>query len=161
MTSLRFTLDLSPLGHALRELDDNLDDAMAGALRDAGIMVASEARTHHEFTDRTGNLSRNIRTEPVEGTFFGGDLSVQVVADTPYAKFVEDGTREHPIEARRAKALRYYQNGRLMFRKRVQHPGTRPYLYLKGSLDRLFPAVTARHEQALRDGFARSGFEVG
>jgi hypothetical protein len=157
---LRFTLDVSPLGQALRAIEDNLDDAVAEALRDAGVMVASEARTHHEFTDRTGNLSRKIRSEPTEGSFFGGDLSVQVVADTPYAKFVEDGTRAHPIEARRAKVLRYYQNGRLMFRKRVRHPGTRPYLYLKGALDRLFPAVTARHEQALRDGFARSGFEV-
>jgi hypothetical protein len=158
---LRITLDVSPLGHALRALDDNLDDAMAEALRESGVMVASEARTHHEFTDRTGALTRSIHSEPVEGTFLGNDLSVQVVADTPYAKFVEEGTRAHPIEARRAKVLRYHQNGRLMFRKRVRHPGTRPYRYLQGALDRLFPtAVTQRVEQGLVQAFKQSGFEV-
>src|SRR5688500_2626978 len=100
---LRFTLDVSPLGHALRALEDNLDDAMAEALREAAVAVASEARTHHEFTDRTGALTRSIHSEPTSGAFMSGDLSVEVVADAPYAKFVEDGTRAHPIEARRAK----------------------------------------------------------
>lgn len=159
---IRMTLDLSPLGHALRELDDNLDRAMAEAMLDAGNMVAAEARATHGFTDRTGALSRSIHAESSGGSFLDGTLDVAVVADTPYAKFVEEGTRAHVIEPRRAKALRWIgRNGRAVFARRVRHPGTKPYLFLVGALERLFPTlVTQQAEQGLVRAFKRSGFEV-
>jgi hypothetical protein len=156
---LRITLDLSPLGHALRELDQNLDTAMAEALQQAGEFVAQEARTNHGYTDRTGDLTRSIGVE-VAGEFFGGDLVAEVSAVTPYAKFIEEGTRAHPIAAR-TKALRFRgRDGHYVFRRRVQHPGTKAYWFLAGALERVFPAVQERTSEGLRAGFKRSGFEV-
>jgi HK97 gp10 family phage protein len=158
---LRFTLDLSPLGQALSALEQNLDTAMAAALHDAGSMVANEARSNHAFTDRTGALSRSIHAQPVDGSFTGRNLTVDVVADTPYARFVEDGTRAHEIRARNARTLKFRgRDGRWVFRRRVQHPGTKPYLYLKGALARLFPQVRERSERGLAIAFERSGFEI-
>jgi bacteriophage HK97-gp10 putative tail-component len=158
---LRFTMDLGPLSRALRELDQNLDSAMAAALHDTASMVANEARSNHAYTDRTGKLSRSIHAQPVDGTFTGRNLTVDVVADTPYARFVEDGTTAHMIVPRKAKALRWYaRNGRAVFARKVQHPGTKPVYYLKGALERVFPQAIERSDQALRVAFARSGFEV-
>lgn len=158
---LRFTLDVSPLGQALRALHQDLDISMAEAMYEAGSMVAEEAQRVHAYTDRSGKLSNSIHAEPVSGSFMGEDLFVDVMADTPYAKFVEDGTKAHPIVARNAKALRFYMRGRLMFRKSVRHPGTKPTYFLKGALERLFPtAVTECAEHGLREGFKRAGFEV-
>lgn len=37
---------------------------------------------------------------------------------------VEDGTEAHPIEAKKAKVLRFTSGGAVVFRKRVNHPGT-------------------------------------
>lgn len=48
-------------------------------------------------------------------------------AEAPYAQYVVEGTRPHPIRARNARALSFYwpKLGGQAFFKSVQHPGTR------------------------------------
>jgi hypothetical protein len=48
-----------------------------------------------------------------------------------YSPFVEYGTRPHRIVARRRAFLRFYlpRAGRVVYARRVNHPGTRPYKF--------------------------------
>lgn len=55
---------------------------------------------------------------------------VEVGADLPYAKMHHDGTVPHVIAARNTRFLRFTQRGRVVYARRVYHPGTRPNPYL-------------------------------
>lgn len=80
---------------------------------------------------RTGNLGRSIHIGAVTPTY------AETVASADYAAYVELGTKPHDIRPRNAKVLafpaagqatlsgRTRSSGRVIFAKRVRHPGTR------------------------------------
>lgn len=58
-----------------------------------------------------------------------------------YAQFVHEGTRAHVIRARRKKALRFTgRGGVVVFRRQVNHPGTRARPFLEQALAEIAPA---------------------
>lgn len=61
---------------------------------------------------------------------------VLVGSDDPIALYHHEGTRAHPIEARNSPFLVFFwdRTGRVMYVKRVQHPGTRPNRFLVNAL---------------------------
>lgn len=84
---------------------------------------------------KTGHLGRSIVPGVLTATH------AQVEARTPYAAFVELGTRPHIIRPVKAKVLAWGGTRRLSgalargsspthFARIVHHPGTRPYPYL-------------------------------
>jgi len=71
---------------------------------------------------RTGELSRSIGHR----TFRRGSQAIlREQATAPHARYYHDGTGPHESRARNAKALRFYwpKAGRVVYFKRVQHPG--------------------------------------
>jgi hypothetical protein len=65
-------------------------------------------------------------------------LRAEIVADTYYATFVHQGTKAHPIRARRAQMLRFPgRAGEIVYRKSVNHPGTKPRPWLREALVRV------------------------
>ena len=93
---------------------------------DLGPRIAFDARRF--APKRTGRLAASI-----EDHMSGGVLII--AAHTPYAYFVETGTRAHIIRPRIAQALRWYgPNGEPVFASIVHHPGTRPEPYLRPAL---------------------------
>lgn len=57
-----------------------------------------------------------------------------VECNHPAVRFVLDGTKPHVIRPRRASALRFELGGRVVFAKRVNHPGTRANNFLARAL---------------------------
>jgi hypothetical protein len=83
---------------------------------------------------RTGRLLSTIDTRV--GSNSGG-VYVDVVAGgrgITYTGYEHDGTRPHVIRARRKKALRFMINGQVVFRTKVNHPGTTGTLFLTMAL---------------------------
>jgi phage gpG-like protein len=87
------------------------------------------------INQRTGNLVRNVISETEEqGTSIVGRVGVPTSNTAPYARILELGgqTRAHIIEAVNAKTLAFTMGGVTMFRRQVNHPGSkfpaRPYL---------------------------------
>lgn len=71
---------------------------------------------------RTGELSRSIGHR----TFRRGSRAIlREQATAQHARYYHEGFAPHEIRARNAKALRFYwpKAGRVMYLKRVQHPG--------------------------------------
>lgn len=108
---------------SVRALHAALRRAANQGLKDAVEAAANSARSTPLFNDVTGAL-RNSITERV------GDLEGEVAANAKHARFVECGTDPHEITPRRKQALRFVQNGRVVFASRVMHPGTkaRPFM---------------------------------
>jgi len=93
------------------------------------------------------------------GTRFAGTFtvastwhSVTLVQTHPLFQVVEYPTRPHIIEPRNAQWLRFEINGRVIFTKRVHHPGTKG----RRVMDGLFQQAATAFEQAL----VAAGYEV-
>lgn len=58
-------------------------------------------------------------------------------SDDPISLIHHNGSRAHVIRPRRARALRFVQNGRVRYAQRVWHPGTKPNRYLTDNLPKV------------------------
>ena len=68
--------------------------------------------------------------ETVRPVFRGAGLfrEARIGMTGPHAAVIEGGSRAHEIRARRTRVLAFrLPNGRVIFRRRVWHPGTRAY----------------------------------
>lgn len=129
---LHFEVDLSRFRHLREETLRELTRGTAGAVRDGLRHAVDFARANHPHQNRTkrligrnGELFFRIQYNGTRGT--EGFL----INETPYARFVEYGTRPHdivPTGGRRA--LRWVQGGRTRFAARVHHPGNRPLPFM-------------------------------
>ena len=72
---------------------------------------------------KTGDLRKSV--EPHLRPTPNGSIG-NITVGEDYASHVVDGTKPHRIEAKNAKALRFEVGGRVMLRRAVQHPGTKP-----------------------------------
>lgn len=104
--------------------------AVRQVLGQLAALAAGHARATSSFVDRTGNLRNSIeRGQRATWAHFvraGGRKA-------PYALFIESGSKPHEIKARRKKFLRFEQGGRVVFRKRVFHPGTKPARFMQSA----------------------------
>lgn len=68
-------------------------------------------------------------------------IEIIFTADTPYAKWVIEGTQPHIIEARNVKALRFEMGGEINFATSVNHPGTFANPFPERAMRRLEPII--------------------
>ena len=107
------------------------------ALNDALDLIYQEAKIKHRFKSRTGNLENAIYKMINSSTV--NEVSGEIGIDdrkAPYGKFVHNGTKPHIIMARKAKFLAFMIGNRLVFAKKVNHPGTKPdeFIYNAGKI---------------------------
>lgn len=69
-----------------------------------------------------------------------------------YAKFLEDGTPPHVIAAKDPKgALAFMIGGEMIFRKKVNHPGNKPFLFMKNTLSESKEEILASMQRAVTE----------
>lgn len=109
------------LNEAWEELDRGCDRAVLAAVTEG----AEQARDHHTYKRRTGNL------EDATQGHMTGHAEGEIVALQKYASFVEEGTKPHDIRPVKAKALRWEdEGGGVHFAHLVHHPGGKPYPFM-------------------------------
>lgn len=109
-----------------RDLGSDLDRRATRVLRAARRNVGKD----------TGTLAASGRKQPgVRATGQYVDVIFGIPGRTHYNMYHHDGTPPHVIRPRRKKALRYMVGGRVVFARRVNHPGTRGTRYLERALD--------------------------
>lgn len=115
---------------ALRRLLEGRRGTRLGNDLDArAARVASRARQLVGVD--TGLLLSTIRVESGAGY---RDIVAGRVGKTPYTIWHHDGSAPHVIRPRRARALRFEINGRVIFAAKVNHPGTRGTKFLTRAL---------------------------
>lgn len=114
---------------------------LAAGMERAGEIAVEEVRRAIRATTirRSGELERRVVVRKRGG---GAFLSAAIVAEAPHAGFVNDGTRPHPIRARRGHSLRFEVGGREIYRREVYHPGTRPRRFMELGMALAAPRIT-------------------
>ncbi|RPH72011.1 hypothetical protein EHM76_06005 [bacterium] len=110
------------LDRLLFDLKEAAGEAMADCLvaSEAAALAAIKAQTKR----RTGDLEDKlvaVQISPMSGKLF--DTS-------EHAEFIDKGTVAHVIRAKKARALAFQVAGAMVFRRVVNHPGTkaRPFV---------------------------------
>jgi hypothetical protein len=117
--------------HHRRFLDQH-DDLVDGASDFARAQAHIEVQTNPPFKPRSGALQRSVETKFVR-TSTGALVRVSSNARiAPHNRVIEHGSKAHVIRSRRG-ALRFVWHGTVMFRRSVNHPGTKPYYFLRAA----------------------------
>jgi hypothetical protein len=110
----------------LRDLDAPARTRLEAAMVSEGFelvrIIQEEKLSGQMVGQRTRRLRDSIHFELDDA---GAELVGTVGTNVSYAKFVHDGTAPHVIEAKAARALHFFANGKEVFVKRVNHPGTK------------------------------------
>ncbi|MDG3442467.1 hypothetical protein [Nitrospirillum amazonense] len=129
--AVRLSIQRRVYGEAVRLQNVLKNDALNG-----GIVKA-----------RTKRLRNSVHID----TEVAGDRVITYVGtDVEYAKYLEEGTAAHEIRAKHAKALAFMVGGDLIFRKKVQHPGTPAFRPFGLTFERETPGILKRLEEGVR-----------
>jgi hypothetical protein len=158
------TIDASRLQAAIRRLPATMDVRIEQALQRSARMVEVRAKATRLFNDRTGELRKSIEAERPSGKWSTGDANVDIVSGgfrAPYAPFVHDGTRRHPIGPRNPNGVLAWPVGnRMAFAKSVVHPGTTPRPYMREGLRAARPFIRSTFRNAVLAAFIDAGFDA-
>lgn len=93
-------------------------------MRQIGRLATAALR--EEAPRKTGKYASSIRyITRIEGT----NIVMRTQSAQPLGKWIVGGTKPHIIRPVRAKMLRFVVNGKVVFARKVKHPGTKPNLY--------------------------------
>lgn len=108
----------------LRTLERRIEDVARIQLYEVARVAYRAARDTTLFKDRTGELRGTL------DIIDKGAYWKRVIAPANHAKFIEYGTKAHVIRPKRAKMLRFYVGERVVYARKVNHPGTakRPFI---------------------------------
>ena len=139
MTATRFTVTGGDeIVRKLRALGVNMERAQEVVLR-AGAEVVRQAAADN-VRSASSSVASDITVQRVGDE--GGAMVVGVAPTrkTWYAVFLERGTRPHTVKARSGKALRFIGPSGDVYRRSIQHPGTKARPFMR-------PAADENHER--------------
>ncbi len=157
--TLKLEFDVSELKEAFKDAERKLAPRVKTALQLGADLVVKEAKTKHDYTDRTGELTNSIMADDIQGSFASG-MSITVSAGAKHGAFVEFGTKAHTIRPNVKKALRWPVSGGFAFAKEVKHPGTKAIPFLADAMEAKLDIIEDILEDATADAFEDAGFEV-
>lgn len=108
--------------------------AIQAALRAAGAVAIAHVKARAPFLARSGAHSARFTTQAAVGRIPGG-WRLRLTAPARHATYLEFGTRPHMIYPRRADFLRFEVGGRVVYARKVRHPGTKATRYLSRARD--------------------------
>jgi len=124
------SFDLTSLRRSHRQLMADTRRAVDQAMRRAAPEAQKHVRDHAGFTHRSG---ATLHATTARFMRLKGGGKIRIANANRKANWLEHGTRAHVIRARRARYLRFFWRklGQVVYFKSINHPGTRPYWFLK------------------------------
>jgi hypothetical protein len=125
------------------------------------VRAAADARITPSGQPRRKNAPgygplKGSLTTAVQPSKYGGSIGF-VRTGVFYGRFLEFGTRPHPIpkltgqpRGGRRPVLAIPVGGGVIFRPRAQHPGQRPRFWMRGAAEQETSAIVAQFDQAAR-----------
>jgi hypothetical protein len=164
-TNIRIETNADEVAAKISEMPGKVSRGVQAGLNDIADEILAESQWLVPVRDGTLKKSGNVQY---------GNMFAVVGYNTPYARFMESGTKPHIIAPKRKGFLAWptealvfgYKTGPggakikptgwAFTTKPVHHPGTKPYRYLEGAVDRVLPRIEsimgARIQQALEQG---------
>ena len=117
-------------------LGSGVNDILQRRMRQIIRLAAADARVNSPVD--TGRMAQAIKEDPIQSVtpfrVIGG-----ITSHAPYSIFVHEGTRAHAIPRSISpgqKILKFSSGGQTVFRRSVNHPGTRPRPFLTNAVAR-------------------------
>lgn len=118
-------------------------------------------KSFDELTDNVGLAVEKQARETAPRSEYGNDnhymdninyysKSKTVIAEMEYSADIEYGTKPHEIQAKTAKALHFKKDGKDVFVKKVQHPGTKPNPVMRNAAKAVQEQVNEIWEKTLK-----------
>ena len=119
---------------------------------EAGVRDVADA----VFAESQRNVNVDKGTLKKSGSVIYGSLSASVGYNTPYAKYVHEGTAPHIILPKKPGGyLRFETDGQVVYARRVKHPGYRGNPYLRDAVESTRPTWGALIRRQLRLAWTR------
>jgi dihydroorotase-like cyclic amidohydrolase len=119
MIDIAVHIDSSGFTRWIRRAGTTFESLVSRAFASGVKAALDHARSTTSFKDQSGDLRKTLTSgRKSEWHRF-------IKAPAKYALFVEEDTKAHRIEAKRARALRFVQAGQVRFARSVWHPGTK------------------------------------
>lgn len=134
--------NLNELQAVFKKAPEATDRELQKATKDAGKLILATEKT--EVPIKTGQLRRSI-------TLDYRPISVSVYPTVKYALTVHEGAKPHVIIPIRKQVLAFRKNGRVVFAKRVNHPGNKPNKFVERTVDKTESPVNAFFVKALEN----------
>lgn len=101
----------------------------------AAEFVVAEVKRNPGFVPRSTGIKSLLGSVRGHVVFTrGGARVIARSSGVPHNLAIEQGAKRHIIRARRRRgSLRFVWHGTVMFRKSVNHPGNRPYYFLRSA----------------------------
>lgn len=145
----KYTFDDNGTVKRLSKAETIIAGAANRMLRDTGRVFSVALKS--ETPRVTGKLANSTRPQ-ITGGNTSQTLEVRQGARTPggdfYGGFVRGGTRPHEIRPVKAGALVFRIGDKLIFAKKVNHPGTKPNRYDKRALAKVSDQIDEISRQA-------------
>lgn len=118
------TIDVSEALRNLTTIDRRVQDTARLGISDVAKIAYRAAKETTLFKDRTGELRGTLDIVDT------GAYAKRVIARAKHGRYIESGTKAHVILPKNAPMLRFVIGGRVVFARRVNHPGTakRPFM---------------------------------
>lgn len=126
---MRFEINQKGWDEAFHDVDGMLGQWMEE--RAIYLMILAQRQVGVD----TGLLRDNIRWTLSHDP---NGLVATVGAEVDYALLHHEGTRAHQIFPRTKSTLRFAKDGKIVYARMVNHPGTRPNRYLTDNLPKIF-----------------------
>jgi hypothetical protein len=143
---------------ATLEVSKELRIGLSIALR----TVATDAKLHHDYKSKRGQIERSVKYEVSPSGLEG-----RVYLDTaicPYSVYVHEGTGiyghgkgQYTIKPKSQIALYWVSGGEKVFAKTVTSNGIRPDPFLTEAFDRQKPYIQSRMQGAVNRAFQIAG----
>lgn len=124
---MQLNVSIPDLNQVLNQIENHMDARLNGIKR---VIVESAATIEGTAIslapEDEGNLKNSINTD-----ISNSGLTANVSASAEYAPHVEFGTDPHVIRAQPGRTLAFEVDGKMVFRKQVNHPGTKaqPFMF--------------------------------
>lgn len=104
---------------ALYQAAHAIENLVSNSAKDSLLQSAVFVIKRHIDANTKWDSVKHLTSHQIAG-------ELAVIENTHHAAvWLDEGTPEHPIEAKNTKALRFEINGQVIFRRRVEHKGTK------------------------------------
>jgi hypothetical protein len=124
---MRSPINLSDVHRAHGMVVSRTGLAVQKRAHDAGKFAQNYVQVHPTFKPQTGNLQRKTGYKVAVRR---GGKTLFISNSAKYAGAIDQGARPHVIRPRKAKALRFVVGGKVVFARKVNHPGNKPFKFL-------------------------------
>lgn len=132
--------NLKELQDAFKKAPDKVGKELEKATKEAGKDILSIEK--EEVPVKTATLKRSI-------TLSYRPISVSIYPTVKYALPVHEGSRPHVILPVRKQVLAFKKNGKMVFARRVNHPGSKGNKFVERTVSRAQGGVSKLFERAL------------